>query len=342
MVHPMTATAPHHHDLSAHQHSHAFTAQGGEHRQQALGLVALLTLVTMVIELVAGYSSGSLALTADGWHMGSHAGALGGAWLAARLARSAHEKAQYAFGGWKIEVLAGYSSALLLAAVAIALAVDGVQRLLHPEPVAYREAMVVAVFGLVVNVASAWLLSRGNAAADKASHGHDHDQPREAGHHQGHSHGHHHGHHGHHHDHNFQAAYLHVVADALTSVLAIAALAAGLWWQVTWADAVVGLVAAFVIGRWALGLLRDTARALVDATADEALRDAVRAAVESDHDAKIADLHVWQVGPEAWCAAISLVADAPLTAAEYRTRLKPLHQLRHITVEVHRCSLAGA
>lgn len=330
----MSATTPHHHDLSAHQHSHAFTAQGGEHRQQALGLVAVLTLVTMVIELVAGYSSGSLALTADGWHMGSHAGALGGAWLAARLARNAHEKAHYAFGGWKIEVLAGYSSALLLAAVALSLAVDGVQRLLHPENVAYIEAMVVAVFGLVVNVASAWLLSRGNAAADKASHSH------EAGHHHGHHHG--HSHHHHHHDHNFQAAYLHVVADALTSVLAIAALAAGLWWQITWADAVVGLVAAFVIGRWALGLLRDTARALVDATADEALRDAVRAAIESDHDAKIADLHVWQVGPEAWCAAISLVADAPLTAADYRARLKPLHQLRHITVEVHRCSLAGS
>jgi len=337
----MSTATPHHHDLLAHQHSHAFTAQGGEQRQQALGWVAVLTLVTMVIELVAGYSSGSLALTADGWHMGSHAGALGGAWLAARLARSAHEKAHYAFGGWKIEVLAGYSSALLLAAVAIALAVDGVQRLLHPEPVAYGEAMVVAVFGLVVNVASAWLLSRGNAAADKALNGDQHAGHDHAGHRHNHSHGHHHGH-GHHHDHNFQAAYLHVVADALTSVLAIAALAAGLWWQVTWADAVVGLVAALVIGRWALGLLRDTARALVDATADEALRDAVRAAIESDHDAKIADLHVWQVGPEAWCAAISLVADAPLTAAEYRTRLKPLHQLRHITVEVHRCSLAEA
>lgn len=323
----MTAAHASHprHDTAAFEHSHAFTAQGGEHRQHALGLVALLTLVMMVIELIAGYASGSLALTADGWHMGSHAGALGGAWLAARLARQAHQKAHYAFGGWKIEVLAGYSSALLLAAVALGIAVDGIQRLLQPEAVAYREAMVVAVVGLAVNIASAWLLSRGEAQG----HAHHH-------HHHGHGHG--HGHHDHHHhDHNFRAAYLHVVADALTSVLAIAALAAGLWWQVRWADAVVGLFAALVIGRWSLGLLRDTAKALVDATSETTLRDAVRAAIEADHDAQVTDLHVWQVGPQAWSAALTVVADAPLDAAAYRERLKPVHALQHITVEVHRC-----
>lgn len=323
----MTPTSPHRHDVSPHQHSHSFVAQGGEHRQQALGLVALLTLAMMIVELVAGYASGSLALTADGWHMGSHAGALGGAWLAARLARRAHDKARYAFGGWKIEVLAGYSSALLLAAVAVALAVDGAQRLLRPEAVAYGEAMVVAVLGLVVNVVSAWLLSRG----ETASHGHAH------GHSQAHSHGHGHGHH---HDHNFRAAYLHVVADALTSVLAIAALAAGLWWRIGWADAAVGLFAGLVIGRWALGLLRETVKALVDATSEAPLRDAVRAAIEADGDAQVTDLHVWQVGPQAWSAALSLVADAPLTAEDYRQRLAPVRALRHITVEVHRCRLA--
>lgn len=324
-VHPA-----HRHDVSSHQHSHAFTAQGGEQRQHALGLVALLTLVTMVVELVAGYTSGSLSLTADGWHMGSHAGALGGAWLAARLARHAHEKAHYAFGGWKIEVLAGYSSALLLAAVSIALAIDGVQRLLAPQAVAYAEAMVVAVLGLAINVASAWLLSRGESASRQHDH-HPHGH--------GPAHHHHHHHHGHHHDHNFRAAYLHVVADALTSVLAIAALAGGLWWHVGWADAVVGLVAAAVIGKWAFGLLKDTAKALVDATSETALRDAVRAAIEGDHDAQLTDLHVWQVGPQAWSAALSLVADTPLPADDYRQRLAPIHQLRHITVEVHRCPL---
>jgi cation diffusion facilitator family transporter len=322
----MSSTAPlRRHDASSHQHSHAFMAQGGEHRQHALGLVAVLTLVTMVVELVAGYASGSLALTADGWHMGSHAGALGGAWLAARLARQAHDKAHYAFGGWKIEVLAGYSSALLLAGVALALAIEGVQRLLQPQPVAYVEAMVVALLGLAINVASAWLLSRGE------THGHDHH----------HHHGHGHGHHDHHHDHNFRAAYLHVVADAVTSVLAIAALAAGLWWQIGWADAVVGLVAAVVIGRWALGLLKETAKALVDATSETALRDAVRAAIEADRDAQVTDLHIWQVGPQAWSAALSLVADAPLPAEDYRRRLAPIHPLRHITVEVHRCQVGA-
>ncbi len=319
-MNPSASQPLHRHDVSSHQHSHAFIASGGERRQHALGVVALLTLVTMVAELVAGYASGSLALTADGWHMGSHAGALGGAWLAARLARRAHDKAHYAFGGWKIEVLAGYSSALLLAAVAVALAVDGVERLVHPETVAYREAIVVAVLGLLVNLASAWLLARGEA------HGHDH------AHGAGHAH-----HHHHHHDHNFRAAYLHVVADALTSVLAIGALAAGLWWQVGWADAAVGLFAAVVIGRWALGLLRETAKALVDATSEAPLRDAVRAAIEADRDAQLTDLHVWQVGPDAWSAALSLVADAPLPAADYRRRLAPIRQLRHITVEVHRC-----
>lgn len=320
----MTAAhASHHrHETAASQHHHVFTSSGGEHRQNALGTVALLTLVMMVIELIAGYASGSLALTADGWHMGSHAGALGGAWLAARLARRAHDKAHYAFGGWKIEVLAGYSSALVLAGVALALAVDGLQRLLHPEPVAYQEAMGVAVIGLVVNIASAWLLSRGESAGHT---GHDHH------HHHG------HGHHHHHHDHNFRAAYLHVIADALTSVLAIVALAAGLWWQVTWADAVVGLFAAVLIGRWALGLLRDTAKVLVDATSETSLRDAVRATLESDEDAQITDLHVWQVGPQAWSAALTLVADAPLEASAYRERLAPIEALQHVTVEVHRC-----
>lgn len=332
------STATHRHDTAAQHHSHAFVSQGGEQRVHALGQVALLTLAMMAVELFAGYTSGSLALTADGWHMGSHAGAIGGAWLAARLARQAHEKAHYAFGGWKIEVLAGYSSALLLAAVALGIAWDGVLRLLQPAPVAYEEAMVVAVIGLAVNLASAWLLARGESGGHGHAHGHGHSH----GHAHDHRHAHAHtpGHAGHaHHDHNFRAAYLHVVADALTSVLAIAALAAGLWWQLWWADAVVGLFAAVVIGRWSLGLLRDTARALVDATSEAPLRDAVRAAIEADHDAQLTDLHVWQVGPQAWSAALTLVADAPLDAAAYRARLAPLQALRHITVEVHRCSV---
>ncbi len=194
--------------------------------------------------------------------------------------------------------------------------------------------MTVAVLGLVVNLASAWLLARS---------GHDHHQGHD--HHHGHDHATHvhpgHEHHAHH-DHNFRAAYVHVLADALTSVLAIAALAGGLWLGWAWLDPVVALLGAVVIGQWAWGLLRQTARALVDATADTALRQAVRAAIESDGDAKIADLHVWQVGPQAWAVLVSVVADQPLEPLAYRERLAPLKQLRHITVEAHRCPQSAA
>ncbi|MEO8298292.1 MAG: CDF family Co(II)/Ni(II) efflux transporter DmeF [Burkholderiales bacterium] len=332
---------PHAHDLAGVRQRQAFGAAGAAQRSRALAWVALLTLVTMAIELVAGYLSGSLALSADGWHMGSHAAALGGAWLAAHLARRAHDHADYAFGGWKIEVLAGYTSALVLAGVALGLVVDSVQRLVQPQPVAYVEALVVAVFGLLVNLASAWLLARGERAgrapaSGDPDHGHNHDAEHgHPAHHHGHAHAHAHGH-----DHNFQAAYVHVLADALTSLLAIAALAAGMWWQLHWADPVVALVGAAVIARWSLGLIKGSARALVDATAEPSLRDAVRAAVESDADAKLADLHVWQVGPSAFAAALAIVADRPLPAQAYRERLAPLKALRHVTIEVHRCPQA--
>ena len=316
-----------HHDLHALHHTHAFGAAGAAQRSQALAWVTLLTLLTMAVELVAGYASASLALTADGWHMGSHAAALGGAWLAARLAQRAHGHASYAFGGWKIEVLAGYTSAVGLAAVAVWLAIDSLHRLIAPAPVAYAEALTVAVLGLLVNLASAWLLSRGHAHPGHEVPGH---------------HGHGHGHHHHGHDHNFRAAYLHVLADALTSVLAIAALAVGLLWQVRWADPVVALGGALVIGRWSVGLLRDSAGALVDATAAPDLRDATRVAIESDGDAQLSDLHIWQVGPTAYAAALTLVADRPLDTAAYRARLKPVQALQHVTIEVHRCARADA
>lgn len=353
----MSTATPHHHDLSTHQHNHAFTAQGGEHRQRALGLVALLTLVTMGIELVAGYGSGSLALTADGWHMGSHAGALGGAWLAARLARGAHDKAHYAFGGWKIEVLAAYTSGLMLLAVAVWIAVDAALRLLDPRPVDYAMAATVAVIGLVVNLASAWMLMRGDgrgpaspdghshgpARVDDPGHGHAHGQARGDAHSHAHgqAHGHAHGHEQGSHDHNYQAALMHVLADALTSVLAIVALAGGAWFGWRWLDPAVAAVGALVIGRWSFGVLGASARALVDATADPRLAHVIRDAIEADGDARVADLHVWQVGSAAWCGAISVVAGAPQGASVYRARLDGIAELRHVTVEVHRCPVCG-
>ncbi len=323
----MTSPAPahsHQHDLAPFRHSHHFSDDANAAtRTRALWWVTWITLATMALELAAGYWSGSLALTADGWHMGTHALALGGAALAAVAARRAHGSTKFTFGGWKIEVLAAYTSGLLLLAMGAWIGIDAIRALQAPRSVAYGEAMVVAAIGLAVNLLCALILARAGG------HGHSHD------------HGHAHSHHDHqHHDHNFSAAYLHVLADAFTSVLAIVALAGGLWWGVAWLDPAVALIGAVVIGRWAIGVLRMSARALVDASTPPSLAAQVRALIEGDGDAKLADLHVWQVGPDAYAAALSVVADQPQPAQHYSERLKAVRRLRHATIEVHRCPAA--
>jgi cation diffusion facilitator family transporter len=359
----------HHHDLRPFLHAHAFGDAGAPRRERALWWVTVITLATMVLELVVGYWSGSLALVADGWHMGTHALALGGAALAAHFSRRVRGSVRFAFGGWKIEVLAAYSSGLLLLAVSVWIAIDAFGALRSPHPIAYVEAIVVAVLGLAVNGACAWLLARSDVHVGHG-HGHDHGD----GHGQAHDHGHPHAHaqrHPHepayasshvaaqphagtdsgtrdaakqkalgahqHHDHNYRAATVHVLADALTSVLAIVALGAGLLWGLRWLDPVVALAGGALIARWAAQVLRDSARSLVDASPDTALRDAVRHAIETDGDARLADLHVWQVGPQAWSAVLSVVADRPLAPDVYHARLQTLGGLQHVTVEVHQC-----
>jgi cation diffusion facilitator family transporter len=328
--------APHAHDLRPFAHSHSFGDAAAPERERALWWVTAITLATMALELVVGYWSGSLALVADGWHMGTHALALGGAALAALMARRVHGNARFAFGGWKIEVLAAYSSGLLLLAMSVWIGIDAVLTLMSPHAIAYQQAMVVAAIGLVVNGACAWLLSRGGA------HAHDHDHHGHADH--GHAHT-THEHHGHSHapalNHNYRAATLHVLADALTSVLAIAALAGGLIFGWRWLDPLVALLGGALIARWAFMVLRDSARSLVDASSDTRLRDRVRHAIETDGDARVADLHVWQVGPLAWSAVVSVVADRPLPSADYRARLQALPELQHVTIEVHQCPGCG-
>jgi cation diffusion facilitator family transporter len=316
---------PHTHDLRPFLHAHAFGDAAAPQRERALWWVTVITLATMVLELAVGYWSGSLALVADGWHMGTHALALGGAALAALMARRVHGNARFAFGGWKIEVLAAYSSGLLLLAVSVWVGVDAVRALMTPHAIAYPQAMVVATIGLLVNGACAWLLQRGGA---HHHHGHGHHD------HGGHDHG---GHAHAAHDHNYRAATLHVLADALTSVLAIVALAGGLFFGWFWLDPLVALAGGALIARWAFIVLRDSARSLVDASSDTRLRDAVRRAIETDGDARVADLHVWQVGPQAWSAMVSVVADQPLASAMYRERLQPMSELQHVTIEVHQC-----
>jgi cation diffusion facilitator family transporter len=322
--------APHVHDLSEFAHSHQFGDAAAPKRERALWWVTWITLATMAVELGAGYWSGSLALVADGWHMGTHALALGGAALAAKISRRVHGSARFPFGGWKIEVLSAYTSGLLLLAAGVWIGVDALAALGTPRTVAYGEAMVVAAIGLGINLVCARVLARAGG------HGHAHHEHGAHAHAHAHAHEHEHAHgHG---DHNFAAAYIHVVADAFTSVLAIVALAGGLWWGMAWLDPAVALVGALVIGRWAVGVLRDAGRALVDASTPPQLAAQVRALIEGDGDAKLADLHLWQVGPRAYAAALSIVADRPQACGHYSARLKALPALKHATVEVHRCT----
>lgn len=322
----------HTHDLESFKHSHHFGDAAAPQRERALWWVTWITLATMAFELAVGYWSGSLALVADGWHMGTHALALGGAALAANVSRRVRHSARFTFGGWKIEVLSAYTSGLLLLAVGVWIGIDAVAALQAPRTVAYREAMVVAVIGLAVNLVCAVILARagGHAHTHGRQHGHAHDHPAQ----QVHAHA--------PHDHNFAAAYVHVLTDALTSLLAIAALAGGLWWGLGWLDPAVAIVGAVVIARWAYSVLRDSARALVDASAPPRISAQIRALIEGDGDAKLADLHVWQVGPGAYAAALCIVADAPHAAERYNARLTAVSALKHATIEVNRCPSAGA
>ena len=313
------------HNLASWQHNHAYDS-GNRAAERRTWIVVAITAVTMVAEIVAGYLTGSMALMADGWHMATHVIALSIAGLAYLLARRWSKDERFAFGTWKIEVLGAFASALLLAVVALAMVIESVHRLLAPAPINFIPALVVASIGLAVNLASAWVLGGGDGDHGHAHHGHDHGE----------SHG-HREHRAEHHDLNLRSAYMHVVADAFTSVLAIAALAAGLWLGWSWLDPSMGIVGAAVILWWSKGLLGDSARVLLDREMEEPLVREIRAAIEVDGDAEIADLHVWRVGRASHAAVLAVVAHAPLTPAVYRKRLAGIHSLMHISVEVNKC-----
>jgi cation diffusion facilitator family transporter len=329
MAHPRA------HDLSSHSHSHVFDA-GNVAGERRTWIVIAITAVTMVAEVVAGWITGSMALLADGWHMGTHVAALAIAAFAYRFARKWSADARFAFGTWKVEVLGAFSSALVLGLVALAIAVESVVRLARPEPIDFRSALVVAVIGLAVNLLSAWILG-----GDGHGHGHGHDHG-----HDGHEHGHGHEHgrgqasHGAHahKDLNLQSAYAHVLTDAFTSILAIIALLAGLFAGWTWLDPAMGLVGAGVIAWWSRGLMRESSRVLLDREMDSPLVSRVRAAIESDGDAQVADLHLWRVGRERYACIVCVVADAPFEPDTYRARVAALPGLAHVTIEVNRCT----
>jgi cation diffusion facilitator family transporter len=308
------------HNLASWQHDHAYDT-GNRAAERRTWIVVAITAVTMVVEIVAGYITGSMALTADGWHMATHVVALSIAGLAYLLARRWATDERFAFGTWKIEVLGAFTSALLLGVVAFAMIVESLRRIATPEAISFAPALVVAVLGLAVNLASAWVLGGGHEHHDESEdHGHAH------------SHG-----GAHHHDLNLRSAYVHVLADAFTSVLAIAALSAGLWLGWSWLDPVMGIVGAGVILWWSKGLLGDSARVLLDREMDAPLVLEIRKAIEIDGDAEIADLHVWRVGRACHAAVLMVVAHEPLTPAAYRARLSGIASLMHVSVEVNQC-----
>ncbi len=309
-------------------HDHVFLGAQHERNERRTWFVVGLTVVMMAGEITAGSLFGSMALLADGWHMGTHAAALGIAGLAYLFARRHARNPSFTFGTGKFGELAAFSSAIILMIIAIQVAYESAIRLLTPVPIAYGEAIAVAILGLLVNLASAWLL-----ADSHHHHGHHHhaEDDHDDHHHDGHEH-HHHDHH-HHHDNNLRAAYLHVLADAGTSLLAIGALLIGMYLGWSWADAAVGLVGSAVIASWAYGLIRDAGAVLLDVNADRRLEATIRARLESGGD-RVTDLHLWQLGPGHRAVVVSIVSNAPLAPAMYKQRLRDLRGLSHVTVEV--------
>jgi cation diffusion facilitator family transporter len=314
------------HDLSHWQHAHDYGTDADRSAERRTRWVVGLTFVTMLIELAAGWLTGSMALMADAWHMASHVGALGLAAFAYAFARRHAGDARYTFGTGKVGALGGYTSALLLVVVAFWMVSESTQRLFQPVPIHYQEAMAVAALGLAVNLLSAWLLGHDH------DHGHHHDDDD-------HDHDHDHvpGHEHEHVDHNLKAAYAHVLTDALTSVLALIALAGGMVYGWSFLDPLMGLVGAAVVGRWAWGLARDSAAVLLDAEDHGMVEARVRAAIESLDDHEVADLHLWRVGPASRACIVSLVSHDPLPMEQYRRLLADIGGLDHVTVEVNQC-----
>jgi len=293
-------------------HDHSFgqdRLRAGERRTL---LVIAITAVMMVVEIAAGLHYGSMALLADGLHMASHTAALGISAFAYVYARRHARSAEFSFGTGKVNALGGFTGAILLALFALLMAWESIGRFLDPVAIAFDQAILVALLGLAVNGASALIL-RG------ADHRHDeHDHPHDHG-----------------HDHNLRAAYLHVIADAATSVLAIIALLAGKYLGAAWMDPAMGLVGAVLITRWSLGLLLSTSAVLLDRQGSDALCERVRASIEADGDSRVTDLHLWCIGPGLHALVLTVVARQPVTADEYRARLPPGLGLAHVSIEVH-------
>jgi cation diffusion facilitator family transporter len=322
--------AGHVHATQRWRHGHYFLGVHHRRNERKVWLVIALTTAMMVGEIVAGSLLGSMALLADGWHMSTHAGALGIAGLAYFYARRHLKDPRFAFGTGKLGDLAAFTSAIILGLIAVLILVESAQRLLDPVPIAFAEALPIAVLGLAVNLASAWLLGPEEAELAEQVSGHTHQH---ASHHRGHGHGHSddHGH-----DNAMRSAYVHVLADAATSLLAIVGLLAGLYLGWVWLDPAVGIIGAAVIASWSYTLIRAAGGVLLDVTPDPNLAAAIHEAIEIAGD-RITDLHLWRIGPGHCGAIIALVSEQPQVPSHYKNLLSGITSLSHVTVEVEPC-----
>lgn len=313
----------HNENLNQWHHDHTFAQDLRKPGESRTRIVIGVTVVMMVVEIVAGIHYGSMALLADGIHMASHAVALGITAFAYVYARRHARNRNFSFGTGKVNALGGFSGALLLAFFALFMGFESLMRLINPVEIAYNQAIAVAVLGLLVNGASVFILGVDD-------HGHEHHHSHE-----------HVEHRQHHHDHNLKSAYLHVMADALTSLLAIIALLSAKYFGWVWMDPMMGIVGAMLIARWSYGLIGATSSVLLDRQAPEKMQKIIIEAVERDGDSRITDLHVWSIAPGLYSAQIALVAQDPATPDEYKSRIPKSVSLAHITVEVHLCQLKG-
>ena len=298
-------------DPARYKHTHNFLPDRTK-AEKATYRVILLTAAMMILEIVAGWRFHSMALLADGWHMSTHVAAFLITALAYILSRRLRSDPSFSFGTGKMDVLGGYTSALILGAVALFMAFESIHRLFSPLPIHYTESIIIGSVGLCVNVASALLL--------KHDHGHEH------------GHDHHHGHA--HHDLNMRAAYIHVIADAVTSVFAIVALVAGKYLGFAWLDPIMGIFGSVVVAQWAIGLIKDTSCILLDRTPHTDLVDEITRTVEETGDAQVTDLHVWQLAAGQFSAIVSIVSETPRDCDHYHQRFKEHDELRHVTIEI--------
>lgn len=307
----------HNEHIESWEHHHIFNTDKKAIEKNTF-IVVVITFVTMIAEILFGWLSHSMALLADGWHMGTHAFALGISLLAYVMARKYAKDRSFTFGTWKIEILGAYTSAIVLGLVGLIMIYSSVERLLYPLSIYYNQALLVAFIGLSVNVVCALILNRGGHTLD-----HDH--------HHGESHDHHHE------DLNLKSAYLHVVADALTSILAIAALFGAKYFNFVWLDPFMGIVGAGLILHWSFMLLRETGGILLQREIDNPIADEIKHEIESDGDSIISDLHIWKVAQCKYACIVSLVTSKNFPIEDYKKRLANVHELAHVTIEIHEC-----